>query len=723
MKVGDIRHGFEVKRVREVSELEGTMYEMEHIKSGAKLIWMKNEEENKLFSIAFRTPPTDDTGVFHILEHSVLNGSRKYRAKEPFVELLKSSMKTFLNAMTFPDKTLFPVSSRNQADFINLTRVYLDAVFYPAIYENPNIFYQEGWHYELRDEKEEPAYKGVVFNEMKGALSSIDHRIQTEMKKILFSENAYSFESGGIPEYITDLTYEQFLETHRTYYKPSNARIYLDGNMEIDKILAIIGEEYLNDFECEKEMPFIPLQTRKKTEEKESDYEIPETEEEGKRTHLVKGRIIGTWEDRKRVLAMQMLAEYLTASNDAPLKRGIVASGLVQDMSMMVYDGIQQPFYVLHMSGMNYEDKASVEKLLADECKRIAEEGFEKEELEAVINQYEFRMKEGSEPKGLFRNMMALNAWAFGGDPLLYMTYQETFAELKKGLGENYFEEVFQNAFLGEEGMASLLLKPSKTLGTEKRDAEKAKLKAKKDAWTKAEIEKILQQNKQLEEWQMTPDTEENLQTLPKLSLQEIGSEPVKKVTLESETDGVRILRHPTKENGIIYLKAYFNLGEVSDEEMASIGLLSDLLGELPTEHYTVAELQQEMRKQVGMLLFDVEEYGRAEEKEKSRLMLTARCKVLKEKVEEAEKLIEEILLHTNWEEYEKTAELLLQSYQLFQQAIVTQGHSYAMTRIGAKFSAEGYAKECMEGYTCYAHLNEIVQDLQRGAREYAEKM
>ena len=317
MKVNDKIHGFAVTRTAPAPCSGSELIEMRHEKTGAQLVWLKNSGENKLFSIAFRTPPSDDTGIFHILEHSVLGGSKKYPVKEPFLELMKGTMNTFLNAMTYPDKTVFPVSSRNDADFMNLTRVYLDAVFDPAIYYNPNIFRQEGWHIEMRSESDEPVYKGVVFNEMKGALSSVYSRMETEIMGALFPDSCYRFESGGLPEAIPELTNEQFLEGHRTYYHPSNAYIYLDGPVDIDAVLEVIDGEYLSRYEKRDVLSEIPVQSTIAPAVKKCFYEITPDEEEAGHTYLVIGKVLGDWHAREKITAAAVLSEALTGSNDA----------------------------------------------------------------------------------------------------------------------------------------------------------------------------------------------------------------------------------------------------------------------------------------------------------------------------------------------------------------------------------------------------------------------
>ena len=324
MNINDTLHGFKVVSIQECRDTGGTLIRMEHTKSGAQCIYHDRKDENMTFAITFKTLPSDNTGVFHILEHSVLNGSRKYPVKEPFVELLKGSLQTFLNAFTYPDKTMYPVSTRNRQDFLNLISVYMDAVLHPAIYENPNIFYQEGWHHEIRSEDDEPVYKGVVLNEMKGAYSSVDEGIINTLNHILFKDNCYQYESGGNPENIVDLTYEQFIETHKKYYHPSNARIWLDGSIDLDAVLKLLDEEYLGEY-TKQDFDFtIGMQKHVPAETCFFEYELGSEEEEENRTQIAFGRIVSTFEDKKKNMAWSVLSSILVASNESPLKKAIL---------------------------------------------------------------------------------------------------------------------------------------------------------------------------------------------------------------------------------------------------------------------------------------------------------------------------------------------------------------------------------------------------------------
>jgi hypothetical protein len=438
MTVNDKVHGFTVKRVRAVPALSGTLYEFEHEKTGARLAWMDNKEENKLFSVAFKTLPSDDTGVFHILEHSVLGGSEKYPVKEPFLEMLKGSLNTFLNALTFPDMTVFPVSSRNDTDFMNLVAVYLDAVFRPLIYKDRRIFEQEGWHVEIRDADGDPSYKGVVFNEMKGSLSSVPNRMITEMCRILYPDNCYRFESGGDPRSIPDLTYERFIDTHRRFYSPSNAYFYVDGPADIETLLEYIDREYLSVSDASFEAGDIPRQAEIKPTEVSLEYDLSSDQELEGNTYIAFGKIMCDYNDLERSYALNAIADAICGANESPFKRALLDTGRCLDVSLGLIDGMLQPFGILEVMNTDPEYTEEIKSAVEKSAREIVSEGIDRDSLSSAIDRMEFRYLEGSEPKGLDRDLNALSSWIHGGDPLLYLDCSEVFRKLRDLLDTDY---------------------------------------------------------------------------------------------------------------------------------------------------------------------------------------------------------------------------------------------------------------------------------------------
>ena len=647
MKVNDVIHGFEVIRVRESAELSGTLYKMKHIRTGAELAFLDNKEDNKLFSVAFKTLPWDDTGVFHILEHSVLAGSDNYPVKEPFLDLLKTSMNTFLNAMTFPDKTMYPVSSRNEQDFLNLTRVYLDAVFRPSIYHKESIFRQEGWHYEIGDN--EPFYNGVVFNEMKGALSSVDGQIEYKMMKNLFPDSIYGFESGGDPKAIPSLTYEKFLDAHREFYSPSNAKIYLDGDVPLDKVLEIINGEYLGVLDFVDKKHEIKMQEPIEQKEITDYYEIGKEDDENNKTQIVFGRVFSTWKDRKRALAYKLISNYLAETNESPLKRAILEKGLAQNVEFPVEtDSVAQPFYMVVFRNTEAEKKEEIKKVYTDVLNKIISDGIDKDELTGCLNQLEFSMREPEEPSGLMRNIYALNSWLHDGDMMLYLENNEVLSELRDAIDTDYYTDIIKE-LVSFDHTLTLTMLPSKTKGDDDAAEERERVNREYNSFSdeeKAHIKKIYDD---MRAWQDAPDSEEAKATLPVLDIKDVSATPRWTDTEVVEHNGVKVLYHKLKTNGIVHANLYFDISDISCDKLSSISMLTKLLAVLPTDKHTSQELQKEIKKTIGKLSFSVDPVTVKDSPLESKLYFTARMSVLEQNLEKALELLLEILTETDY--------------------------------------------------------------------------
>ncbi len=691
-------HGFTVDRVREVAELSANLVEMSHDKTGAQLVWVDNGEANKLFSIAFKTLPEDSTGVFHILEHSVLCGSDKFPVKEPFVELLKSSMNTFLNAMTFPDKTMYPVSSRNDQDFMNLTEVYLDAVFAPAIRTNKNIFYQEGWHIEMDGPDATPTYKGVVFNEMKGAMSSVDEVIMEGMLAAAYPDTCYGYNSGGDPRVIPELTYEKYMSMYNRYYHPSNSRIWLDGAVPLDRVLTMI-DEYLSRFERSDEQHVIAYQQPHACE-KTQYYEVSAEDGTDNKAMLTLGKIVGSWQDVTRCYAGDILADAIAGSNEAPLKRALMSAGLCQDMTMEVESSIAQPGMMLTVKNIDPANAPAIRELIRKTCTELCEKGIDKTDLLASINRYEFRVREPNEPAGLMRNIMALNTWLHDGDPLTYLVYDEAFAELRAMVENGGFEKLLHDLLVKEDDLVVLHTLPSTTLGEELRAEEAAKLEAISAKWTAEEKAAILDMNEKLHAWQQTGDTPEQLATLPVLDLSEVSPDPLLLHTEESTVDNVTVLYHKAATNGIVHLNYYFRLTDCTLNELTALKGIDALLGKLPTKKHSAAELQQTIKLHLGRLNFALECKEKAHCKEAATPVLRVICSVMADKVALAKDLIHEILTETDFSQTERIREIVLQQAEHARQFCIGGGHVLALKAALSHYSAAGAAEEALGGYT-----------------------
>lgn len=698
------QHNFTLTQIRPIPGSNAELVQMVYDKTGTEVCWVKNDESNKLFGIAFKTIPEDSTGVFHILEHSVLCGSAKFPVKEPFVEMLKSSMNTFLNAMTFPDKTVYPISSRNDQDFLNLTEVYLDAVFAPKILENPNIFRQEGWHYELQDDA--LIYNGVVFNEMKGAMSSVDQASYRGLLKVLYPDTCYSYNSGGEPTAIPDLTYAQFVDSYRKNYHPTNARVYLDGNIPVEKVLVLL-DEYLSKYEMGEKQVLVP---QVPVEQEQTIY-YEAVNDGTPKAQLLFGKILGSFDDKLATLARQVLCDVLAGSNDAPLKRAILATGLCQDVSMDVEDGMIQPFMMLRLHNIEDTNAAALEDAIRSCAKELVANGIDKDRLTASINRFIFKHQQMEEPQGLMRGLNCLSSWLYDGDPMQYLHFEDCFDALRAMAENGGFEALIEEMLVDTKGLCKLHVLPSETYGADLREAETARLAKEKAALSAQQLEAVAQEFAAFSQWQQTPDSPEQLATLPKLDLSEISSEPVLCETAEEVCDGVTILRHKAASNGIVHLSAYFRLTDCTLAELTKLALLSKLLGELPTKAKDATTLQNEIKTWLGELKFEVEVNPKLGQKDICTPLLAVHCSVLKENVAKAEELICEILTSTDFSQADRICEIVKQQEMEQQQIGMMNGHLLAFISAQSHFSASGAAQAATKGIRFIEYLHTLSKN------------
>lgn len=707
LSAGTKLKGFTVTQIREEKELGGKMVEMLHDKTGAKLCWIDNKEENKLFCVSFKTLPENSTGVFHILEHSVLCGSDKYPVKEPFVDLLKSSMNTFLNAMTFPDKTIYPVSSRNKRDFLNLTSVYLDAVFAPKLLENPSVFHQEGIHTEFNEGV--PSYKGVVFNEMKGAMSGIDDRIEEGIMELLFPHNCYRFNSGGDPAVIPDLTYEKYRDTYCRFYHPSNAKIFLDGDIPLEETLELIdsylGKKERSDlkFEVEIENPAPKSGTWY--------YEIGENDDPDKKAALVFGKIVGTWKEKDKILAAQILCDVLAGTNESPLKRAVLSSGLAEDFEMRITDGIAQPFLVMAARNSAEKNGGKITEIITETISKLISEGLDRKSLRASINRFAFQTKQLPEPQGLYRAILAENSWLYGGDPMDYLLYDKSIENLRGEVEKGGFEKLLQELLGDEKNLCVLKMLPSKTLGAELRKAEEERLQKETGAFTEEDKKANAELNERLAKWQTTPDSPEAAASLPKLPLSEVNELPQMYKSEFSQVENAKVIFHPTATHGIVYMRMYFPLTNLSLKELSSAALLPMLYGELPTKNYSILELQQLIKTYTGKLSFRINGYGDNKDADRCTPCLDITAGVLKENLGEAKKLIAEIINNTEFNHPDKIKELAAQAYENEKSDAAYNGHVLGRTEALAGYTAKNAVNEAVSGYSFINSLKKLSKD------------
>ena len=699
MKKGDIAHGFRVTNVRDIKELNAAFVEMTHEKSGASLVWLDRTDANKTFSVAFKTIPDDSTGVFHILEHSVLGGSDKYPVKEPFVELLKSSVQTFLNAMTYPDKTVYPVSSRNDKDFLNLVDVYLDGVFHPSIYHKPEIFRQEGWRYEIADDGS-AVYQGVVFNEMKGAYSSPDAVLEHELMKSLFPDNTYGCESGGHPEHIPDLTYGHFIEMHKKFYHPSNARISLCGSVDIDSVLPLI-DSYLREYDSRPADFEIPMQSPVKYAEKTVEYEIGADEPAASKAIIAFGSVFGTFADQEKIIAACVLSDYLAGDNDSPLKRAILDKKLGQDMRVSVFDGIQQPFITWQVWNTDESKLEEIKEAVDSTLRSLVENGLDRESLKASFNRFSFRLRDkegGGVPRSLAEALNMLDTWLYGGDPAAALCVEASLSSLESNIENGGFENILRELLIDTPHSCLVTLAPSQKLGEIKRQKESARLAAESAGWTPEQLAALREQQRVLTEWQQSPDSAEALATIPLLKISDLDPKPGLVTLRETALDGVTLLRHETG-SPLSHATLHFNAADVSLAELPAFSLLCSVLGKFATASHGSTRLQMLVKQNIGRLSFHPDIYPGSDALH-SQTFASVAVSCLKNRVDEAFALISEILCTTRFDDKKQLRDLLNQFAMEMQMSLTSRGNRFAVTRAGAHVTSHGSAREAVSGYT-----------------------
>lgn len=708
MTINDMTHGFRVLRAVPLGELDAVLYEMTHERTGLSLVWIKRAEENKTFGIGFVTLPWNDTGVFHILEHSVLCGSDKFPVKEPFVELIKNSMNTFLNALTFPDKTFYPISSRNDKDFLNLMRVYLDAVLHPSIVHKSEIFRQEGWHYEF-DENGKPSYKGVVFNEMKGAYADAEELMVEAMNRALLPGTPYAFSYGGDPAHIPELSYEEFLLAHKRFYSPSNAYVVLDGDMEIDTVLRVLDEEYLCDFARGERMspvsPIAPVDGGVRN----IAYEIsPEEDEKGK-IRMAWGRMIGEYHEREKIIAMQLLSDVLCGSNHAPLSHAVLSQGLCEDISLDINDYGTQQWGKIEVQNVAEENCERVEEVIFSELSRMASEGIDHELLESAMANMEFKMRErdyGSYPQGLIYAFSVLDSWCCGGKPEANLEVGDLFVRLREKMQEGYFETLLREVLLENPHRCKVILTPSHEVGEQRRAAEAERLSAEEQAWSAEEREELLRRQEALLAWQQSEDTPEQLATLPRLELSDIDPMPEKFPLECTEAAGLPVLKHSVACAGIVYTSLFFDVNDFTSQELTELSFLCDLMGRVKTSRTGAHALENRTRLLLGGLgfrlpVFENEATGKLE------IKLCCDFSTLEHNVDAALAHVGEILTETVFEREATVLDLLHQNRQSMTESMTMGGHALAFKRIRAQYTPGGAAEEAISGYSCYRRYKE----------------
>ena len=723
---GDMVHGFRVTRMSHIEEVDSDAYLMEHVKSGARLMYLANDDDNKVFYICFRTTPDNSKGTPHIMEHSTLCGSRKYPLKEPFVELAKGSLNTFLNAITWPDKTMYPIASRNDVDFHNLMDVYLDAVFYPNCLKNPQILMQEGWHYELENKEAPLTYNGVVYNEMKGALSSPEAIMEDRAMEKLFPNTTYGVESGGDPEVIPTLSFREFTEFHRRFYHPSNSYIYLYGDMDIEKTLAYMDEEYLSHFD--KRNVDSAVKTQVPFDKRvclTSPYGIAEQETEDHKAIHALYVAFNDHMSTKESLAFRILNYVLIDMDGAPLKQAVLDAGLGSDLSGGYGDSYKQPVWTIEVTGSEVEQQEKFAQVLDGTLRTLALEGIDKDMLDAALNRTEFTSRENDyqgRPKGLFYGVRAMDLWLYDRDPMAALRYIDDIKELREGIQKGYFESLLLKYVIKNPHQVLITMKPEKGL-TEKKNAETAeKLASYKSSLTDEQLDEIMESTKALKERQASMETEEDLKTIPLLSRSDLKREIEEEPLEKEEAKGVTHFHFNVHTTGITYVNMFFKLYGLSEEEIPYAVLLSNVLRSMDTKSHSYTELERLSNAYTGGLSFAVSNYSRIDDTNTYLPLMVIRGKALTSKVEHLMSLIGEVINHTSYTDTKRLKEILLQEKSEWDMSAFAKGHSLMMARLSSYFSKAGQFSEQM-GMSYYYFLSDLVKTYDEHADEIASRL
>ncbi len=708
-------NAYSVIEKREIKDLNSVSYLLKHKRTGARIALLSNDDDNKVFYIGFRTPPKNSTGVAHIIEHTVLCGSDKFPVKDPFIELAKGSLNTFLNAMTYPDKTVYPVASCNDKDFQNLMDVYLDAVFHPNIYHEEKIFKQEGWHYEMESEQDPLTINGVVYNEMKGAYSSPDDVLYREIMNSLYPHTAYAVESGGDPDVIPELTYEEFLDFHRKYYHPSNSYLYLYGNMDMVEKLRYIDEEYLSKYDALQvdsaltvEKPFVGTVTVEK------EYPIMESESEKKNSYLSYNVSLGKSLDRKTCFGFQVLVDVIGTVPGAKVKQAILDAGIGTDVICSFDSGVLQPYFSIIAKNADIEQKEEFVRIIEEQLQKLAEEGLDKKTLQATLNYYEFKYREadfGSYPKGLMYGLNMLESWLYDdAKPFYYIELLDTYRELKDAVQTSFYEDMIRTLLLRNTHKSLVTVKPVKGLTGKKERKLAEALAAKKAQMSDAQIRQIVKETAELKEYQEEPSPKEDLEKIPLLTRADMRKEATAYRNTEKKVGDMVLLHHDVFTNGIGYLRFMFDLRQVPEELFPYVGILKILIGLVSTQTHSYGELYNEINLKTGGIAPAVNTYTDADDLSRYTATFDMKAKVLYENLEDAFALVSEILTKSCYTDSKRIFELIAEARSEKQAHMMSAGHTLAAGVALSYLSKPAMVMEQINGMPFYRMLEDLEE-------------
>lgn len=713
----DLKHlsAYEQIKEEELPDIHSKGYLLKHKKSGARIALIPNEDENKVFYIGFRTPVDNSTGVPHIIEHTVLCGSDKFPVKDPFVELVKGSLNTFLNAMTYPDKTMYPVASCNDQDFKNLMDVYLDAVFHPNIYKKKEIFQQEGWHYELENVEAPVTINGVVYNEMKGAFSSPEGVLDRMILSSLFPDTTYGNESGGDPECIPDLTYEQYLDFHRRYYHPCNSYIYLYGNMDMIERLEFLDREYLSHYDAIFLDSTITLQTPfAKPVKMTKEYPIASEEREEDQAYLSYNAVIGTNLEPKLTLAFEILDYALLNAPGAPIRQAILDAGIAKDVSGGFDNSTLQPIFSVVAKKANTTDAERLVELVDETLRRLVRDGLNHRSLLAGINSSEFRFREadyGHYPKGLIYGLDCMDSWLYDeNEPFMYLKLLDTYAFLKKQVNEGYFEQLIDRYLLKNTHKSVVCIEPKKGLNAKQEEALAERMARYKASLTPEQVQQLVESTRQLKAYQEEPSSKEDLEKIPMLKRSDLRKQASSFHYSCKQIGEIPVIHTDVNTNGILYLNLLFDTAHIAPEDVEYLGILKAVLGFVDTDQYGFAELADQINLITGGMASKIQVYADTKDSSNLSCKFEVRVKILYEKLDEALDLMLQILNHSKLTDEKRIYEILAQAKSILQMSLSSAGHTVSAMRAMSYFSPVAAYNDRVGGIALYRRISEVEE-------------
>lgn len=719
---------YEILDEHRVEDVQSDGFILRHKKSGARIAILSNNDDNKVFYIGFRTPPEDETGVPHIIEHTTLCGSKKFPVKDPFIELAKGSLNTFLNAMTYPDKTVYPVASCNDQDFKNLMDVYLDAVFNPNITKYEEIFKQEGWHYELTGKDDELKINGVVYNEMKGAYSSPDEVLSSQIYRSLFPDNTYSKDSGGNPEYIPKLTYEAYLDFYHKYYHPSNSYIYLYGDMDVVERLEWLDKEYLSLYDYKKVNSEINKQPAfDEIKNVEAQYSITMDDSQENKTYLSYNRVVGDTLDEMLYQAFDVLDYALVSSPGAPVKQALIDAGIGDDVYGSYDAGILQPVFSFVAKNANASQADEFESIIENTLKEVVKTGINKEALLAGINSSEFKFREadfGQFPKGLLFGLNCLDSWLFDDmKPFIHLECLGTFAKLRKAVDTDYFEKLIQEYLLDNTHGSSVTVKPKRGLGNEREEALAKELSDYKASLSDEEIKKLIEDTEHLKKYQEEPSSDEDLRKLPMLTRADMKKNAMPFSNIEDELLDVKVVRHDIESNGIDYISFLFDAGDFAQSELGYLGFFTNALGLVSTEKYSYTDLANATNIYTGGISTGTASHPDIKDRNNFVFKLEVKLKVLEKNLDKALELMEQMLLSSDFTDTKRLGELVAQIKARLQANLSSSGHLVAAMRSMSSFSRYALYQDELKGIAFYRSICHIEKELSESPKSVSDKL